>query len=42
MKLRPVLLSDEIGGGDYHTKLIKVTLYNFLSFLEPVDSTFVF
>lgn len=41
MKLRPVLLSDEIGGGDYHTK-IKVTLYNFLSFLEPVDSTFVF
>lgn len=30
MKLRPVLLSDEIGGGDYHTKLIKVTLYNFL------------
>lgn len=41
MKLRPVLLSDEIGGGDYHTKK-EVTLYNFLSFLEPVDSTFVF
>lgn len=42
MKFRFVLFLDEIGGGDYYIKLIKVILYNFLSFLEFVDFIFIF